>query len=357
MFNCHKDVLAYHDDEVTLPMSERSTMRDRRDANRRRLREGLDRIKKPMPLESISQGSYQMLTMVQAPDSDYDIDDGQYFAKETLVGPRGAAFTALQAREMVRDALDDGSFKTKPEVRENCVRVYYEAGYHADLPVYRRFTTKDWFGAETTINELAGADWKRSDARSVTDWFTEVNDRKSPDTGNGRQLRRTVRLIKKFARSRAGWKGQILSGFGISILVAECYSADVAREDESLHNTMRAMRDRLKWDLVVNHPIANNNPITKGSSDARARFLRERLSDAIRWLEPTHEHGCPRTTALKCWDKVYDTDFFIKRDDDDKGDGGSASRDPGPGVLSAGLFRPDAGTPPPVRKDGGGRYA
>src|SRR5262249_36820625 len=60
---------------------------------------------------------------------DYDIDDGVYFDKGVLVGDRGAEMSALQARQMVRDALDDGSFKTPPEVRTNCVRVYYEAGF------------------------------------------------------------------------------------------------------------------------------------------------------------------------------------------------------------------------------------
>jgi hypothetical protein len=37
--------------------------------------------------------------------------------------------TSLQARQMVRDAVDDGKFKTPPEVRSNCVRVYYEKGF------------------------------------------------------------------------------------------------------------------------------------------------------------------------------------------------------------------------------------
>jgi hypothetical protein len=59
-----------------------------------------------------------MKTMVQHPDKDYDIDDGVYFDKEVLVGERGAEMSALQARQMVRNAIDDGSFKTPPEVRK-----------------------------------------------------------------------------------------------------------------------------------------------------------------------------------------------------------------------------------------------
>ena len=71
-------------------------------------------------------------------DNDYDIDDGVYFRKEDLVGPRSAEMTSLQARQTVRNAVDDGRFKQALEVRSTCVRVYYEAGYHVDLPVYRR---------------------------------------------------------------------------------------------------------------------------------------------------------------------------------------------------------------------------
>ncbi len=124
MFDCAKDVLAHHNEKVTLPQSERTAMRDRRNANRDRLRKGLKDKGKPAPREFKSQGSYAMKTMVQYPDKNYDIDDGVYFDKEVLVGERGAEMTALQARQMVRDAVDDGGFKTPPEVHKNCVRVH-----------------------------------------------------------------------------------------------------------------------------------------------------------------------------------------------------------------------------------------
>ena len=158
MYDCADDVLAYHDDEVTLPQADRTKMRERRNANRDRLRKGLADKGKPTPREFKSQGSYTMKTMAQHPDNKYDIDDGVYFDKEVLVGERGAELSALQARQMVRDAIDDGSFKTAPEVRKNCVRVHYEAGYHVDLPVYRRVTTKDILGNETYHHALASSE-------------------------------------------------------------------------------------------------------------------------------------------------------------------------------------------------------
>src|SRR5262245_33814270 len=161
MHNCHDDALAHHDDEVTLPQSDRTAMRDRRNANRDRLKRGLKDSGKPMPIEFKAQGSYAMKTMTQHPANDYDIDDGVYFESSDLVGPKGGAMSALEARQMVRDAVDDGCFKTKPEVRSNCVRVVYDAGYHVDIPVYRRVATKDVFGRETAHFELASSEWKR----------------------------------------------------------------------------------------------------------------------------------------------------------------------------------------------------
>jgi hypothetical protein len=358
MRDCADDVLAYHGDEVTLGNGERNEMRKRRDSNRDRLKAGLDKAGKPAPREFVKQGSYAMRTMTQHPENDYDIDDGVYFDKEKLVGPRGGEMTALDARQMVRDAVDDGSFKTPPEVKKNCVRVQYDAGYHVDLPVYRWVVTLDPWGREVARHaELASSEWKRSDARHVTDWFNEQNHRQSPDKDNGRQMRRMVRLIKKFARSRDSWKQSILSGFGITILVTECYRADKDREDKALYDTMEAIRNRLNWNLVVKHPVTPDHTITKGDDDPKAKFLRDKLTDALDWLAPTLKADCTRKEALKCWDKVFNTTYFSDRykGDDDEG-GGGAKGGGGSGVMASGLFS-QGGSPPPVRKEGGGRYA
>ncbi|SEE66237.1 hypothetical protein SAMN05519104_6949 [Rhizobiales bacterium GAS188] len=355
MYDCHKDVLAHHDKKVTLPQSERTEMRDRRNANRDRLKRGLKDKGKPAPREFKSQGSYAMKTMLQHPDNHYDIDDGVYFDKEALVGERGAEMTALQARQMVRDAIDDGGFKTPPEVHKNCVRVIYAAGYHVDLPVYRRVTTKDAFGNETYHHELASSDWKRSDARDVTEWFEKENNAQSPDTENGRQLRRITRHIKKHSRSRDSWGSQILSGFGITKLVTECFRGNAEREDAALHDTMKAIRDRLNGNLVVKHPVTPNETITKGDDDAAARFLRDRLTEAVDNLAPLFEADCTRKQALNCWDKVFNTSFFSDRLEASTK---AAATVAAPSILTAGLVASaGAAARSAVRKEGGGRYA
>lgn len=117
MFDCSKDVVSYHNDEVTLPQSDRSNMRKRRNSNRDRLKKGLTDKGDPQPFMLCKQGSYAMLTMVQHDDNHYDIDDGVYFEETDLDGKNGGKMLALDARKMVRDAVDDGSFKTAPIVK------------------------------------------------------------------------------------------------------------------------------------------------------------------------------------------------------------------------------------------------
>jgi hypothetical protein len=355
MYDCSKDLIAFHDANVALPQTERTNMRERRDANRKRLKSGLAKNGDPAVYEHADQGSYAMRTMVQLPAGDHDIDDGTYFNEVDLKGPQGADKSALAARQMVRDALDDGSFNTAPEVLKNCVRVHYEAGYHVDVPVYRRIVEKNGWGAESVRYELASSHWKTSDARDVTAWFDQENTRQSPDATNGRQLRRMVRYIKKYSRSRSSWTG-ILGGFGITKLVTEQYQANLQREDRALYDTMKAVRDRLEWDLVVKHPITAGGEITSGTDDPRARKLKEKLTDALDLLQPLFAADCTRERALKCWDAVFKTTFFSDR----LQKGATEAASTVGGVLTSGFFTAAAAAAAAeaaVRKDGGERYA
>ena len=139
-----------------------------------------------------------MHTMIQDENNDYDIDDGAVFLYVGLVGKYGAQVSALQARKMVQKALDDGSFNTPPELKKNCIRVHYAKGYHVDVPVYR----KTWNGEL----EHASSEWNPSCPKEITEWFKKAVIGKSPDTSNGRQMRRITKLLKFFMKSRSSWR-------------------------------------------------------------------------------------------------------------------------------------------------------
>ena len=351
MYNCHDDILTYQNEKVALPKKEQDEMRERRDTNRDRLKNGLKNDGEPAPSDFRSQGSYAHHTMVQHPEKDYDIDDGVYFWKDALKGPRDGDKSARDAKEMVRKALHDERFKKPPEVRTNCVRIYYDAGYHVDIPVYRKVKTESIWGDEHIYYEIASSDWKESDPMEVTRWFNEGNKDQSPDTTNGRQLRRQTKLNKAFARSRESWRPQIATGFMITtLLVNECYRPSAEREDKALYDTMVAMRDRLNGNLEIDHPTVKNEKLTKGPNDAKTRFLHEKLGWAINELQVLFEQDCTREKALKAWDKVFNTDFFISRlgDTDNEEETNNNS-----GGITSGINKPDRF----VDKRGGGRYA
>ena len=362
MENCHSDIVAYHDEDVTLPNRERTEMRERRDSNRRRLKQGLERNDEPKPVDYRSQGSYAMRTMVQQPDKDYDVDDGVYFDQEQLKGPRGGERSAAEVREMIHEALNDGSFERPPEKLKHCIRVYYKAGYHVDVPAYRRIVKKDMWGNEETRIELASTDWKISDPLAVTKWFLDANKVKSPNDDNGGQLRRITRLLKAFARSRPSWRERIATGFMITKLVVEKYVANADREDRALYGTMTAIHDRLRWDLEIEHPTVAGEMLTKGPNDGQARFLQEKLGWAIGELDVLLQWGCSREQALKAWDKTFNTTFFIDRLEGNGTEGrrrGGAAMMPGAGVTAELLMRgsKEVAAEKPVDKRGGGRYA
>ena len=94
-------------------------------------------------------------------------------------------------------------------------------------------------------------------------------------------------------REVGGWRDGILSGFGISVLTTERFCQN-DREDRSLYDTMVAIRDRLNWDLQIQHPVTPGDYITSGPDDARARCFRDKLTEAIDTLQPLFEAACTR---------------------------------------------------------------
>jgi hypothetical protein len=342
VFDCNKDVLAFHDDRVTLTQSLRTQMRDHRNANRKRLKDRLKEKGHPQPCEFIKQGSYAMLTMVQDPDNDYDIDDGVYFAEADLKDSAGAPLSPKATRELVCDALQDDRFSKQPKVLKSCVRVYYNEGYHVDLPVYRIRATDGEY-------ELAsGDDWRVSRAADVEHWFCEANAAKSPDVENGRQFRRVTRGAKKFARSRVSWKTDIARGFTVTKLVEECYVSDGQREDVALRETLSAIHRRLQENLEVGHPTTAGDLLAT-ADDTRTAYLRDRLAIALDDLTVLDRADCTSAKARNAWDKAFNTDFFSAREVQKVAEAANVAALAN--IISTREY------PRPVDKQGGGRFA
>ena len=330
MYDCSKNIRGYHNDRVKLDKATTKKLKGHRDANRTRLRNGLIRNEDPLPEKHVRQGSDAMRTTVQHPANDYDIDDGAVFNREDLVGSQGADKTALDARKMVCAALQDGAFNTPPEVRKNCVRVYYNEGHHVDIPVYRQEAEDD-----TTVYELASSDWRKSDPEGVNGWFDGQLKAKHPDGTADYQMRRMTRLCKAFGRSRGSWN--MPSGFIWTILVDEAFSwSDDGREDGMLRDIMRSIRNRLRTDKRAKNPVVDEY-VTKTDADACMCECGRRLADALKDLGILDNPSCTRSKALKAWRKVLNTDYFDdaieQADEDEKAKAKSL-------VASVGAVRP-----------------
>ncbi|MCF8143142.1 MAG: nucleotidyltransferase [Deltaproteobacteria bacterium] len=303
MYDCSSEIMDFYRKHVRLSAAQVSKLADYREANKGRVETGLKKNENPLPLRHINQGSYAMRTINQHPRNDYDIDVGVVFGKADLQGPQGGDKTAFEARKMVCDAVQDSHFKTPSEVRQNCVRVYYNEGHHVDMPVYRQFED-DW--DETKI-ELAGNDWIESDPEAVTNWFNNAVIDQSPDETNGRQMRRIVRLLKFWAKSRDSWN--MPTGFIISKLVDECYISTKDRDDRALYETIEKIKERLFWSKDVQHPVLENTLISEGK-EASVNEMETRLEQALNNLSVLHDAQCTRQTALKAWKGFFNHSFF-----------------------------------------------
>jgi len=304
MHDCAKDIRSYHDDDVKLSEATRAKLRENRNANRDRLKDNLKEKKKPAPLRFQKQGSYAMRTTIQEANNTYDIDDGAIFAKSDIVGDRGGDMTALDARQMVCDHLKDKRFNKKPEVLKNCVRVYYNEGHHVDVPVYRESgDEKSGFKCE-----IASSDWRESNPAEINEWFDkQLEAKRSDQDDTDHQMRRMIRLLKRYATSRASWN--LPSGFILTILLDEKYSAFDERDDRCFYNLIVAIKSRLHGSLVVKNPV-QEEILTKDDPDPKMKLLREKLEEAIEKLKVLFDGKCTRKQALKAWADVFNTDYF-----------------------------------------------
>ena len=334
-----KEVLKYYKEKVRLGEEEKKAMVKRRKNNEERLKKNLDTDVQRF----IKQGSYVMYTMVQHPENDYDIDDGAVFKKEDLKGERDGDKTALDARKMVCDALQDNKFNKKPEVLPNCVRVYYNEGYHIDVPVYREYTEEN-----QEILELAAADWKDSNPDDVKDWFNQAVVDNSPDTTDGRQMRRMVCLFKKWSKSRSSWS--LPSGLIFSTLVDQEYPYSTMQDDEAFMEILSKIKRRLNAGNYTARIEAIDEDVAEGDKrQARMRKLEEKLDTHFPDLEATlTKEGCSFDDAMKAWKKFFNDDWFLDQEPPDDNDEGNRA-----GILIGGK----SNAKKVDKKSDGGRYA
>ncbi|MEO1968115.1 MAG: cyclic GMP-AMP synthase DncV-like nucleotidyltransferase [Sphingomonadaceae bacterium] len=300
MFDYSKKVTNFHDIHVTLTMSLRRDMKSRRDANKKRIIDGLDILGKPSPIDWINQGGYAQQTMTQPPEGDedsrYDIDMGVVFDEAD-------AKTPATTKRWVRDAIAEkaSGMKNEPECKPKCVRVVYADGYQCDFPVFQKCS-----GLNDT-HELASSDsWVASDPRSMNAWIDERVSSLSPECSGVSQLRQIIRLIKYFAKVKAFKKSRKFpSGLLVTALAIENYIAVEGRLDEAFRETLRRISSRSKHQAV----FANGIQISDNKDTERLSRMIESAVESVEHLDNLHD-DIDEETARKSWKKVFQHSYF-----------------------------------------------
>lgn len=310
MYDYNKQIKEYHRVKVTLPDPLQQKLRDHRETNQNRLINNIPDGIKINKSRFIKQGSYAMKTIIQDKDNNYDIDDGVWFDKDDLVDNEDKAYSSSKVKEIIQKALEDKKFNKKPKIMSNCVRVFYAEGHHVDIPAYRRFEDNNG----NIVQELAGDQgWTISDPEQINRWFSNLIETKNKlKTGSGSQLRRMIRLLKRFCKSRASW--DMPSGIKLTMLVAELYT-HYDRDDEAFDALISSIVSRLELNLEIENLADNNLPrtkLTRTTEDANILELRDHLKDAIENLKQLHLSSSTKEEAKKAWEWVFRSGGFFE---------------------------------------------
>jgi len=296
MIDCEKEIKKYWDEEVKLSEDDVGVLRGNRDENIKKLKKRLMDDSFPLHKEEINQGSYSMKTIIQHPRNDYDIDVGIVFKEDDL--QKKGKNNPLEIRKYIAEIMKDDRFNKQPDYKKNCVRVYYNDGHHIDMPIYKEYKNEN-----KTIQELASSLWEESDPKSINKWFVKRKEEKS-------ELKKIVQLFKKWARSRNSWS--LPSGLILTILANEKYVSYYSRLDEKFYWTLKALKDRLKYDKKVFNPTNNDEITSSDKHSVKVNNLTKRLDEMFVFLEEL-ETTSDKKKVLLIWKRFFNDDFFVNQ--------------------------------------------
>ena len=288
MYDLSLDFKKFYYNDVVLPREETNNLREKKNLNIQRLKDGLDEYNTENKTnykiaETFEQGSVAMSTVTQNEENDYDIDVAIVFDDTNLNG-----LGQIAVKKVIVDALKRKctNFKTPPEAKTNCVRIVYSDNYHIDFAIYRR--TKNDDGSYSY--EHAGSDWRQRNPRAINNWFNneiEIHDEK---------LRQAVRLSKMFCKSRSDWK---MPGGLIQSVLCDEKIQDYERLDEIFYYTMKEISKRLDNDIEVYNPTDKEQSLLLKQSDKdKMNNLCNRLNAKLNKLDVLFDDNCTLEDAL-----------------------------------------------------------
>jgi len=312
IFNYDGPIKKYFEEKIRVSNEELKKLKAHCEANEDRI---IKELKDNYDLSRNSfenQGSYAMKTLIQEDNNSYDIDDALIIDNDLLKDENGIELSPSEYKDLVLNAINDKRFRKEPQKLKNCVRVYYNEGHHVDIACIRkRFT---FSGNE--ILELPSTDWKQTDPKEINTWFNKkITDLNENNKDSGSQLRRMIRYLKKFSRSRKSWN--MPCGLILTMLAVENFEY-YKRDDECFYWLLKNILNRLLNNGLVVYNLANKSEIlTKTSYDADMKEFRDKLNETFEKISMLEKDNCSAKDAREAWEYVFNTNGFFKADEDD----------------------------------------
>lgn len=291
MADCH-DLFCKFYEQIRLMHSKRESLRTSRTANRDRIKDHFrDVLKKEVP-KFYGQGSYNMHTIVNPLDDDFDIDDGVYLQG---LGTDPSKFPSCETvHGWIIDATK-GYTKSPPTSRSNCVRVPY-VGYHVDLPCYALNAD----GVPMLFRK--GKDPVESSPREFSKWFQDkVN-------AFGDQLRHDVRYLKAW-RDHQGGDALLASGLGVTILASNNFIGD-DRDDVSFVKTVTLIYSYMSAGGRITKPVRPYEHLDDGwTQNQRDNYIKKLKTLMDRGNDALEEES--RAVASGIWRQIFGSRFPV----------------------------------------------
>lgn len=259
----------FYINNVILPLEKVEELKEKKDLNIRRLKEGLEEYNIENSTEYkidefVLQGSIAMGTAVSADEKNYDIDIGVIMDKSAL--PDGT----LSAKKIISESLKKKCYnmKNNPDPNGNSITIEYEEGYHLDFALYGK-EDKKYYHCGTTS-------WDERNPKAISWWFNNQNQKYN------NRLQMMTKFLKFFCKQDSDWI--MPGGLIISVLVDEA----IKKEDLSLSydvllkDIVNSIVKRLRYDKSVYNPVdLSKNLIVKQKDVQKLENLQNRLENRI----------------------------------------------------------------------------
>lgn len=292
MADCH-DLFQKLHDEIKLSPSKKGSLKQARDALRKKIVDYFNKEKKVNSPKFWNQGSYAMATIVNPLDGEYDIDDGVYL--QNLDKDKNNWPITATVHGWIYEAVK-GHTKENSIDKRTCVRVVYSGQYHVDLPIYGEYKSSFY------LAEKGERGWNISDPIALTNWF------KKQVKQNGEQLRNIVGYLKAWADYKSKSKNVILpSGLILTILAVENYVSR-ERDDSAFGRTVRNIYQKTIDSFIVYNPVDTNEVLTNNLSDTQKKNFKELLLNLLDSANKALGEGSKKE-ACKIWRKEFGERF------------------------------------------------